>query len=171
MTTDVQRSSQSKTAPPAHPKHRSSQSPVFSSEMSSSSSQSLSLLPPSSSENCHSTSCLTRLYSSTCRCVVHRTAQGTLCTPTKRPRESASGSESPRDAQQKNRRRCYRCQTKLELVQQELAVGIPGNHGCAVQFYSHIKRITSRLCHCCAAGLCQRLHINHMFGNTITFDI
>lgn len=69
------------------------------------------------------------------------TAQGTLCTPTKRPRESASGSESeatpekrPRAEEkegggteealgmpkQKNRRRCYRCQTKLELVQQEL---------------------------------------------------
>ncbi|XP_071323659.1 AN1-type zinc finger protein 3-like isoform X3 [Trachinotus anak] len=68
------------------------------------------------------------------------TAQGTLCTPTKRPRESASGSESeatpekrPRPDEkegggeeargtpkQKNRRRCYRCQTKLELVQQEL---------------------------------------------------
>ncbi|MEQ2158549.1 zinc finger domain-containing protein, partial [Goodea atripinnis] len=68
------------------------------------------------------------------------TAQGTLCTPTKRPRESASGPESdatpekrPRTEEkegnseeargtpkQKNRRRCYRCQTKLELVQQEL---------------------------------------------------
>lgn len=93
------------------------------------------------------------------------TAQGTLCTPTKRPRDSgtvassscrrlcsanpvthtrlcfaASGSESeatpekrprtdekdgggeePRGTpKQKNRRRCYRCQTKLELVQQEL---------------------------------------------------
>lgn len=92
------------------------------------------------------------------------TAQGTLCTPTKRPRDSgtasvllpaalcdlphvkprplspASGSDSeatpekrPRTddkkggsgeargtPKQKNRRRCYRCQTKLELVQQEL---------------------------------------------------
>lgn len=69
------------------------------------------------------------------------TAHGTLLTPTKRPRESASGSESeatpekrPRAEEkdggggeeargtpkQKNRRRCYRCQTKLELVQQEL---------------------------------------------------
>uniref|UniRef100_A0A3Q0S5K0 Zinc finger AN1-type containing 3 n=1 Tax=Amphilophus citrinellus TaxID=61819 RepID=A0A3Q0S5K0_AMPCI len=99
----------------------SSQSPVFSSETSSSSSQSRSLSPPPS-------------VSST------ETAQGTLCTPTKRPRESASGSESeatpekrPRTEEkegsgeeargtpkQKNRRRCYRCQTKLELVQQEL---------------------------------------------------
>ncbi|XP_054617772.1 AN1-type zinc finger protein 3-like isoform X2 [Dunckerocampus dactyliophorus] len=68
------------------------------------------------------------------------TAQGTLCTPTKRPRESASASESeatpekkPRaeakdgdgeeaggTPKQKKRRRCFRCQTKLELVQQEL---------------------------------------------------
>ncbi|XP_061667816.1 AN1-type zinc finger protein 3-like isoform X2 [Syngnathoides biaculeatus] len=72
------------------------------------------------------------------------TAQSTMCTPTKRPRESASGSESeatpekrPRaeakdggddgseeqagsTPKQKNRRRCYSCQSKLELVQQEL---------------------------------------------------
>lgn len=69
------------------------------------------------------------------------TAQGTLCTPTKRPRESASGvdseatpekrsltedkdegseSEGTSTPKQKNRRRCFRCQTKLELVQQEL---------------------------------------------------
>ncbi|CAL1585623.1 unnamed protein product [Knipowitschia caucasica] len=66
------------------------------------------------------------------------TAQGTLCSPSKRPRESAidtdieatpekrsreeekeesEGTSTPR---QKNRRRCFRCQTKLELVQQEL---------------------------------------------------
>ncbi|KAM9704351.1 AN1-type zinc finger protein 3 homolog [Menidia menidia] len=78
------------------------------------------------------------------------TAQGTLCTPTKRPRESATGveceaspekrprggdeeeedeeeeeeqggaQEARRTPKQKNRRRCFRCQTKLELVQQEL---------------------------------------------------
>ncbi|XP_035631156.1 AN1-type zinc finger protein 3-like isoform X2 [Oncorhynchus keta] len=70
------------------------------------------------------------------------TAQGTLCTPKKRPCESASGLESEASPEkrargdseegeavseepspgpkQKNRRRCYRCQTKLELVQQEL---------------------------------------------------
>lgn len=70
------------------------------------------------------------------------TAQGTLCTPTKRPRESAAGleseatpekrsrseedkdegseSEGTSTPKQKNRRRCFRCQTKLELVQQEL---------------------------------------------------
>lgn len=68
------------------------------------------------------------------------TAQGTLlCTPTKRPRESAAGidseatpekrsrtedkdeaSEGSSTPKQKNRRRCFRCQTKLELVQQEL---------------------------------------------------
>ncbi|XP_061609660.1 AN1-type zinc finger protein 3-like [Phyllopteryx taeniolatus] len=74
------------------------------------------------------------------------TAQSTMCMPTKRPRESASASESeatpekrPRaeakeeeeeddggeeqagsTPKQKNRRRCYSCQSKLELVQQEL---------------------------------------------------
>ncbi|XP_077408476.1 AN1-type zinc finger protein 3-like [Vanacampus margaritifer] len=80
-------------------------------------------------------------------------AQGTMRTPTKRPRESASAPESevtpekrPRaeakkeeeeeevgggeeeeeedeaggTPKQKNRRRCYSCQSKLELVQQEL---------------------------------------------------
>ncbi|KAI9547356.1 hypothetical protein NQZ68_018580 [Dissostichus eleginoides] len=127
----------------------SSQSAVFSSETSSSSSssssqsQSLSSLslPPSSSEQpsaeepSHSFSSSREGMSST------ETAHGTLLTPTKRPRESASGSESeatpekrPRAEEkdggggeeargtpkQKNRRRCYRCQTKLELVQQEL---------------------------------------------------
>ncbi|KAM8846242.1 AN1-type zinc finger protein 3 homolog [Synchiropus picturatus] len=62
----------------------------------------------------------------------------TGCTSTKRPRESdveserpplklrcreepVGGSEElPHTAKQKNRRRCFRCQTKLELVQQEL---------------------------------------------------
>ncbi|KAK5852607.1 hypothetical protein PBY51_006459 [Eleginops maclovinus] len=118
----------------------SSQSAVFSSETSSNSSQSLSSLssPPSSSDQPSaeepSLSSTREGTSST------ETAQGTLCMPTKRPRESASGSESeatpekrPRaddkeesgeeargTPKQKNRRRCYRCQTKLELVQQEL---------------------------------------------------
>lgn len=44
-------------------------------------------------------------------------------TPEKRPRtdEKEGGSEEARGTpKQKNRRRCYRCQTKLELVQQEL---------------------------------------------------
>ncbi|XP_030200599.1 AN1-type zinc finger protein 3 isoform X1 [Gadus morhua] len=119
----------------------SSQSPVFSSETSSSSSQSLLSSLPSSSEQLS-----TEESSSTCPAAREgpsstETAQGTLCTPTKRPRESASGSESeatpekrprtegkedageepPRGGpKQKNRRRCYSCQTKLELVQQEL---------------------------------------------------
>ncbi|KAK0146291.1 AN1-type zinc finger protein 3 [Merluccius polli] len=121
----------------------SSQSPVFSSETSSSSSQSLLSSPPSSSEQLS-----TEESSSACPATREgpsstETAQGTLCTPTKRPRESAStasGSESettpekrprmeekeaagdePRGGpKQKNRRRCYSCQTKLELVQQEL---------------------------------------------------
>ncbi|KAG7231714.1 hypothetical protein INR49_010445, partial [Caranx melampygus] len=44
-------------------------------------------------------------------------------TPEKRPRpeEKEGGAEDARGTpKQKNRRRCYRCQTKLELVQQEL---------------------------------------------------
>lgn len=63
------------------------------------------------------------------------TARGTLCTPTKRLRDTDSGSESEGTPEkrvcaddkdgvvslkQKSRRRCFRCQTKLELVQQEL---------------------------------------------------
>ncbi|KAM4521605.1 AN1-type zinc finger protein 3 homolog [Odontesthes bonariensis] len=118
----------------------SSQSSVFSSETSSNSSQSLSLSLPSNTEQppveepSPMFSSMREGVSST------ETAKGTLCTPTKRPRESAAGSDSeatpekrPRTEEeegggneargtpkQKNRRRCYRCQTKLELVQQEL---------------------------------------------------
>ncbi|XP_076011010.1 AN1-type zinc finger protein 3 [Genypterus blacodes] len=120
----------------------SSQSAVFSSETSSSSSQTLlSSSPPTSSSEQLSAEEPSPTFPSTREGVsCTETAQGTLCTPTKRPRESASGSDSdatpekrPRadekeeggeDARgtpkQKNRRRCYRCQTKLELVQQEL---------------------------------------------------
>ncbi|KAF3850260.1 hypothetical protein F7725_019979 [Dissostichus mawsoni] len=115
----------------------SSQSAVFSSETSSSSSsqsQSLSSLslPPSSSEQpsaeepSHSFSSSREGMSST------ETAHGTLLTPTKqseatpekRPRaeekDGGGGEEARGTPKQKNRRRCYRCQTKLELVQQEL---------------------------------------------------
>ncbi|XP_034756657.1 AN1-type zinc finger protein 3-like [Etheostoma cragini] len=118
----------------------SSQSPVFSSETSSSSSQSLLSSPASSSEQ-PSTEEPSPTFPSTREGMSStETAQGTLCTPTKRPRESASDSEGeatpekrPRTDEkegsseeargtpkQKNRRRCFRCQTKLELVQQEL---------------------------------------------------
>ncbi|KAM9356267.1 AN1-type zinc finger protein 3 homolog [Pholidichthys leucotaenia] len=118
----------------------SSQSPVFSSEMSSSSSRSSSLLAPSGSEQ-QSTEESSCAFSSTREGVSStETAQGTLCTPTKRPRESASsteneatpekrarteekegsGEETHGTPKQKNRRRCYRCNSKLELVQQEL---------------------------------------------------
>ncbi|XP_056150553.1 AN1-type zinc finger protein 3-like [Lampris incognitus] len=120
----------------------SSQSPVFSSETSSSSSQSLSSSPPTSSEQLSTEEPSSTFPSPREGISCTETAQGTLCTPTKHPRESASGSESEatpekrprteeatkevggeetrRGAKQKNRRRCYRCQTKLELVQQEL---------------------------------------------------
>ncbi|XP_020510511.2 AN1-type zinc finger protein 3 isoform X2 [Labrus bergylta] len=137
------------TSKPIQSTGSSSQSPVFSSETSSSSSQSpLSSSPPSSSEQPSAEESSPTFPSMREGVSSTETAQGTLCTPTKRPRESASGSESeatpekrPRtDEQQqqqeeeeegsseeargtpkqKNRRRCYRCQTKLELVQQEL---------------------------------------------------
>ncbi|XP_068565164.1 AN1-type zinc finger protein 3-like [Cebidichthys violaceus] len=125
----------------------SSQSAVFGSETSSSSSQSPSpsSSPPSSSEPPPAEEPSPSFSSTREGMSSTETAQGTLCTPTKRPRESASGSESaetpekrPRTDEkeeeeeedggeeargtpkQKNRRRCYRCQTKLELVQQEL---------------------------------------------------
>uniref|UniRef100_A0A8C7IUI4 AN1-type zinc finger protein 3 n=1 Tax=Oncorhynchus kisutch TaxID=8019 RepID=A0A8C7IUI4_ONCKI len=125
------------------PSTGSSQLSVFSGETSSNSSQSLSSSPPTSSEQPSVSTedpvptLTTTQEVSSCT----ETAQGTLCTPTKRPCESASGSESEaspekrarrdlegeaaseepsRGPKQKNRRRCYRCQTKLELVQQEL---------------------------------------------------
>uniref|UniRef100_A0A1A8L565 Zinc finger, AN1-type domain 3 n=1 Tax=Nothobranchius pienaari TaxID=704102 RepID=A0A1A8L565_9TELE len=135
---DVQKKPPEEDCPSKPIQSSGSQSPVFSSESSSSSSLSLSL--PSSSEpplaQDPSPMFATRREGVTST----ETAQGTLCTPTKRPRESASGSESeatpekrPRadekegssdeargTPKQKNRRRCFRCQTKLELVQQEL---------------------------------------------------
>ncbi|XP_061563539.1 AN1-type zinc finger protein 3-like [Cololabis saira] len=119
----------------------SSQSAVFSSETSSSSSQSLSLSLPSHSEQPSGEEPVS-MFSTNMRegTSSTETAQGTLCTPTKRPRETASSPESEatsekrlrtedkegssqeahRAPRQKNRRRCYRCQTRLELVQQEL---------------------------------------------------
>ncbi|XP_041721036.1 AN1-type zinc finger protein 3 isoform X3 [Coregonus clupeaformis] len=126
------------------PSTGSSQSAVFSGETSSNGSQSLSSSPPTSSEQPSVSTedpvpTLSPTQEGVSSCT--ETAQGTLCTPTKRPCESASGSESEaspekrarrdlegeaaseepsRGPKQKNRRRCYRCQTKLELVQQEL---------------------------------------------------
>ncbi|KAL0967625.1 hypothetical protein UPYG_G00254640 [Umbra pygmaea] len=134
-------------APKPSPSNGSNQSAVFSSETSSSnSSQSLSSsLPSSTDQQLASTEdpvpTLSTTQDGVSPCL--ETAHGTtLCTPTKRPCESASGSESEaspekrarrdsdereatskepsRGPKQKSRRRCYRCQTKLELVQQEL---------------------------------------------------
>ncbi|XP_064847629.1 AN1-type zinc finger protein 3-like isoform X1 [Oncorhynchus masou masou] len=126
----------------------STQSAVFNSEMSSSSSKSSQSLLSSPLTNSEQPSASTEdpvpMLSNTqdelLSCT--ETAQGTLCTPKKRPCESASGLESEASPEkrargdseegeavseepspgpkQKNRRRCYRCQTKLELVQQEL---------------------------------------------------
>uniref|UniRef100_A0A8C1AMG5 Zinc finger, AN1-type domain 3 n=1 Tax=Cyprinus carpio carpio TaxID=630221 RepID=A0A8C1AMG5_CYPCA len=121
--------------PEPAPSSSNSQSAVFCNETSSSSSQTLSSKPASSEEPSTEATTLPAQdeVSST------DTARGTLSTPTKRPCDSASGSESesspekrvrvgeascsedsPRVPKQKNRRRCHRCQTKLELVQQEL---------------------------------------------------
>uniref|UniRef100_A0A3Q3AK20 Zinc finger AN1-type containing 3 n=1 Tax=Kryptolebias marmoratus TaxID=37003 RepID=A0A3Q3AK20_KRYMA len=96
----------------------SSQSPVFSSETSSSSSQSLSLSLPSSSEQ-PSAEESSAIFSSR----TEASGSDSEATPGKRPRtdEKEGGGDEARGApKQKNRRRCYRCQTKLELVQQEL---------------------------------------------------
>ncbi|XP_034384211.1 AN1-type zinc finger protein 3-like [Cyclopterus lumpus] len=127
----------------------SSQSSVFSSETSSSSHSPLlsSLSPPSGAEQPPTEEPSPAFTGTRDGSSSTETAQGThtLCTPTKRPRESASGSECEATPEkrsraddeedeeeggageeargtpkQKNRRRCYRCQTKLELVQQEL---------------------------------------------------
>lgn len=59
-------------------------------------------------------------------------------TPEKRPRtdEKEGGGEEARGTpKQKNRRRCYRCQTKLELVQQELG-------SCRCGQYQHAGHVT-----------------------------
>ncbi|TRZ03549.1 hypothetical protein DNTS_021096 [Danionella cerebrum] len=122
------------TSEPA-PSSSNSQSAVFCNEMSSSSSQTLSSKPASSEEPSTEATPLPAQDEVTST----DTARITLSTPTKRPCDSASGSESesspekrvrlgetsssedsPRVPKQKNRRRCHRCQTKLELVQQEL---------------------------------------------------
>lgn len=61
-------------------------------------------------------------------------------TPEKRPRpeEKEGGSEEARGTpKQKNRRRCYRCQTKLELVQQEL-----GSCRCGQYRHIHVVSVT-----------------------------
>ncbi|XP_061757152.1 AN1-type zinc finger protein 3-like isoform X2 [Nerophis ophidion] len=128
----------------------SSQTPVFSSEtaittsstqsISSAAASSSSSSPPSSAEQPAAEEPSPLFATSMEGVSSTETAQGTLCTPMKRPRESASASESEATPEkrlraeakdgdseetggtpkQKKRRRCYRCQTKLELVQQEL---------------------------------------------------
>ncbi len=58
------------------------------------------------------------------KCVFVCSASGSESesSPEKRVRvgEASCSEDSPRVPKQKNRRRCHRCQTKLELVQQEL---------------------------------------------------
>uniref|UniRef100_A0A3B1IW42 Zinc finger, AN1-type domain 3 n=1 Tax=Astyanax mexicanus TaxID=7994 RepID=A0A3B1IW42_ASTMX len=112
------------------PSSSNSQSAVFCNETSSSS-QTLSSTPVVSEGPSTDATPLTAQEEASST----DTARGTLSTPTKRPCESGSESdaspekrvrvgeaseESPRGSKQKNRRRCHRCQTKLELVQQEL---------------------------------------------------
>ncbi|CAB1331345.1 unnamed protein product [Coregonus sp. 'balchen'] len=142
-------------APEPAPSSSKSQSAVFCSETSSSSSQSLSSAPVSSVEPSTKTQ-EPHLYLNKMEPAIAEdtsaifcsnkvsstdTAHGTLVsTPTKRPCNSASESESDASpekrvrvghgskesssshgaSKQKSRRRCHRCQTKLELVQQEL---------------------------------------------------
>ncbi|XP_021441366.2 AN1-type zinc finger protein 3 isoform X1 [Oncorhynchus mykiss] len=125
---------------PSSSSSSNSQSVIFYSESSSSSSQSLSSAPVSSEDPLPGDTEATPLpeqdeVSST------DTAHGILVsTPTKRPCNSASESESDASPEksarvgpgskessstnggpkQKRSRRCHRCHTKLELVQQEL---------------------------------------------------
>ncbi|XP_024295466.1 AN1-type zinc finger protein 3 isoform X4 [Oncorhynchus tshawytscha] len=127
-------------APEPAPSSSNSQSVIFYSESSSSSSQSLSSAPVSSEDPLPGDTQATPLpeqdeVSST------DTAHGILVsTPTKRPCNSASESESDASPEksarvgpgskessstnggpkQKRCRRCHQCHTKLELVQQEL---------------------------------------------------
>ncbi|XP_064847631.1 AN1-type zinc finger protein 3-like isoform X3 [Oncorhynchus masou masou] len=103
----------------------STQSAVFNSEMSSSSSKSSQSLLSSPLTNSEQPSASTEdpvpMLSNT------QDASGleSEASPEKRARgdseEGEAVSEEPSPGpKQKNRRRCYRCQTKLELVQQEL---------------------------------------------------
>ncbi|XP_029622699.1 AN1-type zinc finger protein 3 isoform X1 [Salmo trutta] len=123
-------------APEPAPSSSNSQSVIFYSESSSSSSQSLLSAPVSSEDPLPGNTEATPLpeqdeVSST------DTAHGILVsTPTKRPCNSESGASPEKRARvgpgskeslsthggpkQKRSRRCHRCQTKLELVQQEL---------------------------------------------------
>ncbi|XP_041107014.1 AN1-type zinc finger protein 3 [Polyodon spathula] len=127
------------SSPGPTPSTSSSQSDVFTSDMnSSSSSPSFSSQTVSNPQPLPSETNVASLPSQE-ECVpCTDTAHGTLATPTKRPCESGSvseGEESPGKrarlqddvaeesrggTKQRSRRRCYRCQTKLELVQQEL---------------------------------------------------
>ncbi|KAL2098997.1 hypothetical protein ACEWY4_005477 [Coilia grayii] len=143
---DIQKKQPDEDCPPEpEPSSSNNQSAVFCSETNSSSSQSLLLTPVSSEAPSQEDSGATPLppqeeASST------DTGHTTLSSPTKRPYDSASSSQSeecpekrarvsspspslptpdeasaaPRGPKQKNRRRCHRCQSKLELVQQEL---------------------------------------------------
>ncbi|KAM4602382.1 AN1-type zinc finger protein 3 homolog isoform 2-T2 [Polymixia lowei] len=131
--------------PTPAPSSSSSQSDVFCNETNGSIGQSLMSTPATSEEPSPTETGATCLpaqeeVSST------DTALGTVSTPTKRPFDSASDSESDvspekrarvgeapaaeessssssssrSGSKQRSRRRCHRCQTKLELVQQEL---------------------------------------------------
>uniref|UniRef100_A0AAZ3RZ27 AN1-type zinc finger protein 3 n=1 Tax=Oncorhynchus tshawytscha TaxID=74940 RepID=A0AAZ3RZ27_ONCTS len=112
-------------APKPSPSTGSTQSAVFNSEMSSSSSKSSQSLLSSPLTNSEQPSASTEdpvpMLSNT------QDASGleSEASPEKQARgdseEGEAVSEEPSPGpKQKNRRRCYRCQTKLELVQQEL---------------------------------------------------
>ncbi|XP_041109074.1 AN1-type zinc finger protein 3-like [Polyodon spathula] len=123
------------SSPGPTPSTSSNQSDVFTSDMNSSSSSSNS--PSFSSQTVSNPQPLpseTNVASSPSQ----DESRGTLAALTKRPCESGSAAEgeespgkrarlqddvveeSPGGTKQRSRRRCYRCQTKLELVQQEL---------------------------------------------------
>ncbi|KTF78689.1 hypothetical protein cypCar_00036837 [Cyprinus carpio] len=99
--------------PEPAPSSSNSQSAVFCNETSSSSSQTLSSKPASSEEPSTEATPLPPQDAS---------GSESESSPEKRVRvgEASCSEDSPRVPKQKNRRRCHRCQTKLELVQQEL---------------------------------------------------
>ncbi|XP_028822744.1 AN1-type zinc finger protein 3-like [Denticeps clupeoides] len=128
-------------APEPEPSPSNNQSAVFCSETKSSGSQSLLLTPVASEGPSQEDSGATPLPAQEEASSTSAAGRGALSTPTKRPCDSALGSQNeespekrarlsepslpeesspPRGPKQKNRRRCHRCQTKLELVQQEL---------------------------------------------------
>uniref|UniRef100_UPI003AAA48A0 AN1-type zinc finger protein 3 homolog isoform X3 n=1 Tax=Centroberyx gerrardi TaxID=166262 RepID=UPI003AAA48A0 len=105
-------------APKAAPSSSSSQADVFCNETNSSISQSLMSMPDTSEEPSPVEAAVTSLPAQ------EASESESDVSPEKRARvvevPGAEESSSSSGSKQRSRRRCHRCQTKLELVQQEL---------------------------------------------------